>query len=70
MKKTYTKKEVEKMIDFGDTYPIWMQLKNNENGEIDNVPSVLYPVLDSFWESMKVALKIELNTSQNKPKRN
>jgi hypothetical protein len=46
-----------------------MQLRNNENGEIDNVPSVLYPVLDSFWESMKIALKIELN-SQTKPEVN
>jgi len=53
-------KIIDEAIDFGDFYPIWMNLINKESKSKEDIPKGVYNMLDSFWKEQKKVIKEEL----------
>lgn len=54
-------REVNDTLDLGDSYALWMSIENKDNKNKKDIPKELYPILDSFWESMKRMILSNLN---------
>jgi hypothetical protein len=53
--------EVDNAIDFLSSYPIWTKIYHKEDGDTEEIPDELYPILDNFLVMIKKVLKQQLN---------